>query len=89
MKLQDFYLEDDLNIITFCEFLFMKFPEDLNFFDIIWIDESQFSIKSIFNIKNTHYWADENPYAVCKAYLQQILDLTFIIIIGTKYDINF
>lgn len=48
--------------LTFCEWYTRQCQENENFpFQIIWSDESMFHNNGVFNRKNCHYWAKENP----------------------------
>lgn len=48
--------------IEFCEMVLIKIQEDPLFLrKIIWSDESKFTREGIFNRRNNHFWAVENP----------------------------
>lgn len=51
--------------VEFCEMILIRMQEDPNFLkNIIWTDESKFSKEGIFNRRNSHFWAKENPHFV-------------------------
>lgn len=51
----------------FCEEMINRINENENFLEnIFWTDESSFSTSGIFNRKNTHHWATQNPHAVAQ-----------------------
>lgn len=55
--------EDPLLRIQFGEFMLSRIQEDERFLqNIIWTDECSFDKEGIFNRKNEHYWATENPH---------------------------
>lgn len=56
--------QDGPHRVEFCEMLLIRIQEDPHFLSkIIWTDESKFSKEGIFNRRNNHYWANENPHA--------------------------
>lgn len=61
---------DDNNLqdrLTFCRDILDRIEEDDEFLShVFWTDESSFSTAGIFNRKNAHYWAAENPHIVKK-----------------------
>lgn len=53
---------DEERRLTFCEWYTRQCQENENFpFQIIWSDESMVHNNGVFNRKNCHYWATENP----------------------------
>jgi hypothetical protein len=41
-----------------------KINRQLNLNDMLSTDEESFTREGIFNVHDTHVWADENPYAI-------------------------
>lgn len=51
--------------VQFCEMILTRTQEDPDFLrKIIWTDESKFSREGIFNRRNRHFWASENPHVI-------------------------
>lgn len=49
--------------LNFCKWLLNKYEENSEFVQkILWTDEARFSRKGIFNRRNLHIWAHENPH---------------------------
>lgn len=64
-KVQALKLEDYQRRVQFCETILIRIQEDPNFLKkIIWTDEAKFSREGIFNRRNEHFWADQNPHVV-------------------------
>jgi hypothetical protein len=64
-KVQQLKPDDYQRRIRFCEALLIRTQEDPNFLKkIIWTDEAKFSREGIFNRRNQHFWANENPHVV-------------------------
>lgn len=70
-------LPDDLQQRTnFCEMLLVKIQEDPNFLQkVIWTDEAKFTREGIFNTRNNHFWADNNPHMIRERSFQQQFSL--------------
>lgn len=72
IRLQALQREDPPKRVEFCEMLLTCTYEDPNFLKkIIWTDESKFSHEGIFNRRNNHFWASENPHFVREREYQQ------------------
>lgn len=57
--------------VEFCEMVLVRTQEDPNYLNkIIWTDESKFTREGVFNRRNSHYWAAENPHFVREAGFQ-------------------
>lgn len=53
---------DEERRIQFCQWFINKMRTNDNFWRfILWSDESTFSNRGMFNMKNSHYWSRENP----------------------------
>lgn len=51
----------------FCREMIERAENDNNFLkNLFWTDESSFSTAGLFNRKNAHYWATENPHIIKK-----------------------
>lgn len=62
-KVQPLYENDNISRLNFCNTILNRIREDDGFLRrIIWSDECMFTRDGVFNIHNTHYWADENPH---------------------------
>lgn len=71
-KVQFLKPEDFPQRVLFCESLIVHIQEDPQFFQkIIWSDESKFSREGIFNRKNIHYWAEQNPHVTRDSAFQE------------------
>lgn len=59
-------LPGDPNLrLLFCQEVLNRHHENNNFIrNVFWTDESSFSTVNLFNRKNCHYWATENPHKV-------------------------
>lgn len=56
---------------TFCQWYSNKLNENPYFYKkVLWTDETYFSNSGMFNRRNTHYWARENPHLVVERYNQ-------------------
>lgn len=63
--------EDFRKRIDFCEEMIVRLQENPDFFKrIIWTDEAKFSKEGIFNRRNLHNWAQQNPHAVRESNFQ-------------------
>lgn len=52
------------NRIRYCQWLLNKLNDDAAFIsNVLWSDESTFQRNGMFNRRNTHLWATENPHA--------------------------
>lgn len=61
-KVQNLLPQDYPQRVELCEMLLVRIQEDPYFLrKIIWTDESKFSREGIFNRRNRHFWASENP----------------------------
>lgn len=70
-KVQALMPQDCPQRMEFCERLFVHIQEDPNFLKkVIWTDESKFSREGIYNARNRHYWATENPHVTREAGFQ-------------------
>lgn len=50
---------------AFCREMLDRIEENNNFLkNLFWTDESSFSTAGLFNRKNAHYWAPENPHVI-------------------------
>lgn len=48
--------------LLFCEAMIERYNQDHDFLkNVFWTDESSFSTAGVFNRKNTHHWATQNP----------------------------
>lgn len=82
---QNIKIEDRQARVQFCEFYLMKSQEDENFTKkIIWSDEAKFTKNGIFNRKNQHYWAANNPRATSERNFQQ--SWSFNVYCSIKFD---
>lgn len=64
-KTQELLPEDYPKRIQYCEWLLLQQAEDPRFTNkILWTDEATFTRKGIFNSRNYHVWAHENPHAI-------------------------
>ncbi|HLJ31149.1 MAG TPA: transposase [Candidatus Babeliales bacterium] len=71
-KVQAMKPQDPQHRVEFCEMLLVRTQEDPNFLNkIIWTDESKFSREGIFNRRNSHFWASENPHVTKEAGFQE------------------
>lgn len=62
---------DDVRRLTFCRWLRGKISRDHEFLNyILWSDETNFSNNGMYNRKNHHYWAKENPLRVTASHNQ-------------------
>ncbi|KAJ8912825.1 hypothetical protein NQ315_014408 [Exocentrus adspersus] len=62
---QNLHPGDTQRRLEFCNWFSERQQEDQNFArKILWTDESQFTNAGIFNRKNRHYYATENPHLV-------------------------
>ena len=62
---QELFPDDLERRIQFCRTISNKIEEEPEFLNkIIWTDEAKFNREGIFNRRNTHHWALENPYVV-------------------------
>lgn len=65
IRLQKLYPNDFLRRISFTEDLVLKMQEKDDFLkDIIWTDEAKFCQRGVYNLKNRHFWASDNPHKV-------------------------
>lgn len=65
ISLQGLQEGDDRKRIEFCEFILTKTQENNDFLSqIIWTDEAKFSRDGLFNRRNKHFWAQENPHVI-------------------------
>lgn len=65
LPVQQLNADDLRNRRLFCEEMINRNNQDEHFLrNIIWTDESSFSTSGIFNRRNTHHWATQNPHAV-------------------------
>lgn len=49
--------------VDFCNWYHRKCQENPDFSDnVVWTDETRFTNCGVFNKKNHHYWARENPH---------------------------
>lgn len=56
--------EDYQKRVDFCQWLNIKINEDGQFLKkILWSDESGFAREGILNVRNVHFWNDDNPHA--------------------------
>jgi hypothetical protein len=61
---------------TFCQWMIGKINTQPNFLNyLLTTDESGFTREGIFNVHNTHLWAQENPHAVREHNFQQEFSL--------------
>lgn len=64
IRLQKLHPGDYVRRINFCEEFLIRI-HDRNFLQkIIWTDEAKFCQRGVFNRKNRHFWAHENPRIV-------------------------
>jgi hypothetical protein len=68
---------DDLpRRVEFCELMIRRIGAQGNFLSfVLATDEAGFTREGIFNARNTHVWADENPYAIRKLNFQREFSL--------------
>lgn len=72
ITVQAMHPEDPVNRAQLCETILIRSQEDNDFLKkIIWTDESKFSREGIFNRRNHHIWANENPHAIRERGFQQ------------------
>lgn len=65
ITLQALEPDDHRKRLEFCEMILIRTQENPNFLkNIIWTDECKFSKEGIFNRRNSHFWASENPHFV-------------------------
>lgn len=71
-KVQSLRPEDFPIRTEFCEHMILRLQENPDILKrILWTDEAKFSKEGIFNRKNLHHWAKENPHVVRESNFQQ------------------
>lgn len=64
---QTLHVGDELRRLNFCRWFRNKLGEDPEFFNkILWSDETSFTNAGMFNRRNKHYYATENPHLIRK-----------------------
>lgn len=65
LPVQELTPRDRVNRVNFCRTILEMHYMDNNFLrNILWTDESSFSTSGLFNRRNSHVWAAENPKAL-------------------------
>lgn len=65
IRMQKLHPGDFLRRTNFCEDLLIKIQEHDRFLEnIIWTDEAKFCQQGVYNGRNRHFWAYENPHMV-------------------------
>jgi len=56
--------EHKIKRLAYCNNMLVRKAEDEDFFNkILWSDEATFTTAGVFNRRNTHMWASENPHS--------------------------
>lgn len=62
-RVQNLHPRDNLNRLRFCRYILQRHRRDPNFLlNIVFTDESKFGNEGIWNNRNFHQWAPENPF---------------------------
>lgn len=76
IRLQKLHPGDYQRRVEFCENFLIEAQEDENFLQrIIWTDEAKFCQRGVFNRRNRHFYARENPHMVLEVENQRKFSL--------------